>query len=860
MKPRLPLTALLLAPLAALAAAEDSGSTFAQIARPHPRPAGAPKSAEVSFSTRWPRPTNRADNRDSFQSARDFHATRLDWLYLSGKPEFDRAFVSKFKTAGYRVGGTLNCQPTDSPTGTNRVFSIGRTVNLKGEPLKDPWTRKYGGRFCCPNNPDYAKVYLTHARYALEAGVDHFQMDGPELNDLMSHFGGCFCAHCVRGFREYLASRSTPGQRAQWGVADLAAFDYARFLLALGTDPDTDISLWKGPVELRELFRTFQIESGLRFLGDMHQQIDRMAGRNLAYSCNASHDFLTVYHKVFDFAVNEAYPSEEGEPAFLYHQRIEPAQKLGKPMLFAFVSHDVAHHRRFIASGYALGTNAIVPWDVFTGLDAPRFFGTPEQFSDLFGFIRAQAALLEGYEEAGVFGPGIRDSRYSEGQPPLRVHAGSPVFAVIRAKPDQGDLPVVIHLVAATNGKTGPLRLTFDPFRYFGGRPLKMRFLTPPPYDPTAHEKAEASGDYAPLSTTTELPGGRISTVDLPGIDPWGILVLEPSGEGATTPWQPAIWCDEKSRFGESLQVCLDCPTRDAEIRYTIDGSAPSKTSPLYEKPLQFNTTTAIQAIAFGRDGAASPEVSARFERAKARPRLAPDASALVENLKLWLKADTLAATLQDGAPVTNWPATVGPAANIPTLKLLSGAKAGAPTFVAALLNGRPGVRFDGVDDQLSVPGFANGCLAGKPFTVFLVTQSPDPLFGVGGNAANGSGGIPRLYLTRALFHHDRLTGSIPVGASPGTTTVTVYQHDGKNSASARSSGRLTGKRGDLPAIKEFGSGGHLAVPLWSGLTNHAGDLGEIIAYDRQLTVSEVEAIEEDLAARYVLHTTPRWN
>lgn len=134
------------------AAAGDSVATFAQIARPHPRSPGAPRAADVCFSTRWPRVGGPGDSRDSFQAAQAFHATRLDWLYLSGKPGFDKEFVAKFQAEGYRVGGTLNCQPTDSPVGAERGFSIARTVNMKGEPLKDPWTRKYGGRFCCPKD------------------------------------------------------------------------------------------------------------------------------------------------------------------------------------------------------------------------------------------------------------------------------------------------------------------------------------------------------------------------------------------------------------------------------------------------------------------------------------------------------------------------------------------------------------------------------------------------------------------------------------------------------------------------------------------------------------------------------------
>ena len=850
------LTALLLA--VTLTSAADSGAPFAQIARPQPRANGAPKASDVCLSTRWPRPMNPSDKWDSFQAARQFHATRLDWLYLSGNPDRDKAFVAKFKAAGFQVGGTLNCQPPDSPTAAKRAYTMARTVDMKGEPLKDPWTKSWGMRFCCPNNPGYAKLYLDHARYAIEMGVDHFQMDGVQLNDIMLHYGGCFCTHCVKGFREYLARHSTGSQRTEWGIGDLAAFDYAQFLLGLGTAPDSSISAWKGPRELRELFRAFQIESGLGFLREMHWEIDRIAGRKLAYSCNATNEFLTDYYQIHDFALNETYPATEGDPAFLYERRLRPAQGLGKPFLMTFVSDDVPHNRRFIASAYALGANVIVPWDVFTGFTSPRFFGTPEQFSDLFGFIRANATLLDGYEDAGVFGAGLRDARFSEHEPPLQVYAASDVLAVVRAKPGQADAPVVIHLVGARNNQTGPMRVTFDPRRFFGGRSLKLRFLAPAPYDAAAHEKAEASRDFAPLTTATELPGGRVSVVQLPGVDPWGILVVEPGGEEAATPWQPAVWCDEGSRFSESLQVRLGCPTPGAQIRYTLDGSEPAETATLYQKPFRLDASTTVKAAAFGGGGEVGPSVSARFERGEARPRLAPDADALQANLQLWLSAATLARTLKDGASVSNWRAVVGPAATVPAAKLLTGATPAAPAFGATLINGRPGVRFDGVDDQLAVPGFANACLAGKPFTVFLVTQSDDAQFGVCGNAANGSGGIPRLYLTRGSFSYDRIADSIPVAARLGAAAVTVYQHDGIKTASARSGGRATGKRDDLPVVEQFG-GGNLAMPFWSGVTNHAGNLGEIIIYDRHLTVTEIEAVEEELALRYGVGDRPRW-
>ena len=50
----------------------------------------------------------------------------------------------------------------------------------------------------------------------------------------------------------------------------------------------------------------------------MHREIDRIAGRKVAYSCNATNEFLTDYYEVHDFALNETYPATEGDPAFLY--------------------------------------------------------------------------------------------------------------------------------------------------------------------------------------------------------------------------------------------------------------------------------------------------------------------------------------------------------------------------------------------------------------------------------------------------------------------------------------------------------------------------------------------------------------
>ena len=432
--------------------------------------------------------------------------------------------------------------------------------------------------------------------------------------------------------------------------------------------------------------------------------------------------------------------------------------------------------------------------------------------------------------------------------------------AAVRARPGGPDAAAVIHLVAATSKTTGPLRLSLDPLRFFGGRPLKMRFLTPSPYDAATHEKAADTGDYSSLVQSLELPGGRVSMVELPAVKPWGLLVVEPALDETVTPWQPGIRYDERTRFAGTLEVRLDCATPDSDIRYTLDNTKPTPDSQLYTRPLRLRDSTTVQAAAFGPNGTQSIPAVARFDRAQGQPALSPDAAQLKQSLRLWLRADSLAHALPDGAPVRSWPGVVGPEATLPDSKLYSGEMATAPTFARAGLNGRSCVQFDGLANQMVIPGFANANLAGKAFTVFLVTQSDDGDFGVCGNGGNGNGGVPRLYLTRSRFYHDTLSRSIRVGpATPSLPIVSVYRHDGDRTASARANGIPGATDHDQPVVPAFGSGGNLAMPFWSSAVNHQGDIAEVIAYDRALTGTEIQAVEQNLAIRYGIGMRPLW-
>jgi hypothetical protein len=168
----------------------------------------------------------------------------------------------------------------------------------------------------------------------------------------------------------------------------------------------------------------------------------------------------------------------------------------------------------------------MVPWDTYMPRDAPRYFGTPDEYADLYGFIRASRDLLDGYEDAAAIGPGLADDRWAQAAP-LAIRGGSGrVRAFVRARPGEPTAPVAVHLVEW--GEPQPLSIVLENAHFFGGEPA-VRLLVPPGYDRSAHNAAEQRGDYSGLARTVDLAArveGPETVVEIPPLAPWGILVV----------------------------------------------------------------------------------------------------------------------------------------------------------------------------------------------------------------------------------------------------------------------------------------------------------------------------------------------
>ena len=821
-----------------LGQAADAPTTFAELAVKVDRPAGFPRPAAVCFSSRWKHPTNPKDPHDSFQAAADFHVTGFYWTYGPNQEWF-----KEIKRHGYPVQGWLSTILPDTLFGNTR--QKGRIMNEKGELVTGPWMLSWKGWWGCINSPEYRSVYLQYVKMYLDAGVDSLQMDDPGENDTATHWGGCYCPYC-----KAKAAR-----------------------------------LGKSPPDI-------QRQSTQEFYHWIRAEMDAYAGRHVPFSCNSHPGNRYFYDAVFDFGIEEL----DRTTPYGFYCATRAAQRRGKAMMYTLRCESVPETRRTIALSYACGSHIIVPWDVYMPAPkAPRYFGKPEDYADLYGLVRHCAAYLDGYEDAAFVTPELVDDR--NGQVPLGIVGGSadlrrhalPMFTpsgqkaphirricdqlgslaasasislFVRAVPGNPDAPVVIHCLDWADAPQ-PFHLCLDPARLFGQRPLTIDLLVPAPYDRKAHRLAEQTKDFAPLVLRKRLAAGRVTQCDVPAVSPWGLLVIAPAKKdtvdaspgtrGDHAPWPPSVIADPSSSFYSTLSVRLQTVTPGATIHYTTDGTPPVATSPLYHEPLALPGDTTVKARSFAGDNP-SGVTTVSFRRTKrAAARLLPNE---VPGLCLWLAADDLLASHRSGDPIARWSAKVGPAMLTPVAKLYDGRTPTPPLLATDAINHLPVVRFASGTDLLAIPNYANENLGGA-FAIFMVTRSDDNLFGLCGNALNGNGGTPRLYLTREGLTYN--ASRLSLNPAAGVPSLLCYTHDGQHTGGAWLQGRPVTARGDgFQAVGRFG-GGNLAIPFWSGNTYHGGDIAELIVFRQHLTDPQREGIHRYLADKYRLRMARLW-
>jgi hypothetical protein len=490
---------------------------------PRSVPPGAPAPADVCFSSRWHHPADEDDPHDTFRAAADFHATRLDWVYFSPR---EPIILKGAHSRNYRLGGALSSKVPEAPTAA--VAEPLGAKRMDGDPVVAPWKRTWSGSnriWGCINNPEYQEDYLDFARDLVRVGADRLHRDEPRGNLMCVPWGGCFCQHCVRKFRAYLADNTSAARREELGIDRLEGYDCAAHFRSLGAPVGDDFGEWNGG-RLKDMFTDFQRQSTVEFHRRIREQVNEDAGFLVPWSCNnCGGDYRwDDLHSIFDFAIGEVYDAGEGAPWIW--RTVREARDNGKAQVFTVARPERHLNRCVIATSYACGGHTIVPWDVFTGGTSPRLYGDPAEYADLYGFVRANAPILDGYAEAAVAGSDMEARNDA-----LRVEQGSgEAHAFLRLVPGWKEAPMAVHVVDwAHNPEPVTIALCRDVVPE-NAAPTAALLRTPAPYDAEQHRLAEQTGRFGHLVEEEEIDlieDAQEIQLRLPAPRPWSIAVLQ---------------------------------------------------------------------------------------------------------------------------------------------------------------------------------------------------------------------------------------------------------------------------------------------------------------------------------------------
>jgi len=487
-----------------------------------PLSAGSPKASDVIMRSLGIHPKNSGDPHDTMQALRNFHANRLEWTYID-----DINFIQKVKQSGRLFGGTVSATSYIPVDRNSNWFEKVAIKDLNGKLIIAPWKRTWErSLWGCMNNPELEAGYIRYLKQYIDAGAQVMQRDEPEGNLLATSWGGCFCAFCVEGFRKHLKENFNSDELLRLGVSNITTFNYREYLREIGAPVGDAFAKWDGG-ELKRQFIEFQTEATISFHKRTRLAINRYANRSIPMSCNNGAVKHGPIEQLFDWWIGELR-YRDATPETLYRIMTE-AKKCGKQQVVTMpkkgdynnLTDWVGLTRKTIAMAYACGGQCLVPWDIYMPNNAPRYFGLPSQYADLFAFVRANKMYLDGYRQIDA----LVSSSERKGQKSPHITAEKEICVTARTNPDDVQKPLVFHLIDwSSDPKPFSLWLDFDYFKIRRGSTFHLLVpeLSLAIDDPITGPKGWRNHHRGPIA----LHGQSDNALAVPAIRPWGLLLV----------------------------------------------------------------------------------------------------------------------------------------------------------------------------------------------------------------------------------------------------------------------------------------------------------------------------------------------
>jgi hypothetical protein len=344
------------------------------------------KESDVCLSCRMRSPAHSAE-----EAVLAWQPTRVEWSYI-GEP----AFLRFVRNAGTQFVAALNTIQHDGPSEDAECFDGSRMVA--------PWMvrfRKGGGvGWACVNKPAVLADRAERLKKLVAQGIHTIQFDDWQFNLSSYRWGGCFCSHCRQGFTQYLSEHATAEDLRQTGRRDWDGFDYREYLKTqFGWTTPAQLVAGRTADPLDRPFRAFHLASSRQFFDRLLAAVDKPVHLSVNATLRSLGDNFLL--DKLDYCVGET-PFGDNERLWEIIHMLKLADALCLPQIASPIPAkevqeiDIRSARRAIATVYALGHRMLVPWDVYWG-DNPRWFGTTEQYGDLYCFVRQSAVLLDGY-------------------------------------------------------------------------------------------------------------------------------------------------------------------------------------------------------------------------------------------------------------------------------------------------------------------------------------------------------------------------------------------------------------------------------------------------------------------------------
>lgn len=309
------------------------------------------------------------------------------------------------------MSGTLPLPNTD-----------GLARDFDGNPIGPPWLKPFGATSVTTTNAATRSFLLSFAQRYIEMGASSIQLDDALLQLGTAEWGGDFSTFTLAGFENFLAAYPDKAELKRLGMDNTTGFDYRQYLKArFNVTNAADYRAKLNGIPSTKLWRRYLQSTVKAHVASFRRYIDEQKGKRFPLSMNLTglnrpdesnrNFFLSPYA---DYALAET-PIDNNDDMLV---RAATLRALGIGYVPSIMPKSLTENRQAIATLYALGAQPLVPWDVFVngepGQQATRFFGLPEDYGDLYKFVRNNAESFDDYEYAAVVGIVIPLDKYSD--------------------------------------------------------------------------------------------------------------------------------------------------------------------------------------------------------------------------------------------------------------------------------------------------------------------------------------------------------------------------------------------------------------------------------------------------------------